>query len=88
MNVVTRDHEVFDNSFKQTLHRINQPYLVWDAVFSWFRPGHTLLQAGIGFQIVVAMRGRLSCPDDVAHEDEVQPANYILINLSSCLNEH
>ena len=36
-----------------------------------------LLQAGIGFQIVVAMRGRLSYPDDVAHEDEVQPAYYI-----------
>ena len=36
-----------------------------------------LLQAGIGFQIVDAMRGRLSYPDDVAHEDEVQPAYYI-----------
>ena len=36
-----------------------------------------LLQAGTGFQIVVAMHGRLSYPDDVALEDEVQPAHYI-----------
>ena len=36
-----------------------------------------LLQAGIGFQIVVATRGHLSYDDDVAHEDEVQPAYYI-----------
>lgn len=36
-----------------------------------------LLQAGTGFQIVVAMRGRLSYPGDEAHEDEVQPACYI-----------
>ena len=36
-----------------------------------------LLQEGIGFQIVVAMRGRLSYPDDVALEDEVQSVHYI-----------
>ena len=42
----TRNHEVFDNSFKQALHRMNQPYLVWAAVFSWFRPGHTLTPSG------------------------------------------
>ena len=42
----TRNHEVFDRSFKQALHRMNQPYLVWAAVFSWFRPGHTLTPSG------------------------------------------
>ena len=73
----TRNHEVFDNSFKQTLHHMNQPYLVWAAVFSWFRPGHILTPSGNWVPNCVTMRGCLSYPDDVAHEDEVQPAYYI-----------
>ena len=55
---------------------MNQPYLVWAAVFSWSRLGHTLAPSENWVPIVDAIRGRLSYPDGVAHEaDEVQPAN-------------
>ena len=73
----TRKHEVLDNSFKQTLHHMNQPYLIWAAAFICFRLGHTLAPNGNWVPIVDALRGRLLYPDGVAHEDEVQPANYI-----------
>ena len=66
---------------------MNQPYLIWASVFIWFRPGHTLAPNGNWVPIIDVIRGRLFYPDVVAHEDEVQPANYI-INLSSCPNEH
>ena len=56
---------------------MNQPYLIWDAVFICFRLGHTNTPSGKWVPIVGATRGRLLYPDGVAHEDEVQPANYI-----------
>ena len=72
-----RKPEVLNNSFKQTLHHMNQPYLIWAAVFICFRLGHTLAPSGNWVPIVDAIGGRLLYPDGVAHEDEVQPANYI-----------
>ena len=72
-----RKSEVLNNSFKQTLHRMNQPYLIWAAVFICFRLGHTVAPSGNWVPIVDAIRVRLLYPDGVAHEDEVQPANYI-----------
>ena len=68
---------------------MNQPYLIWAAVFICFRLGHTLAPSGNWVPIVDAIRPRLLNPDDMLLLTKMKSSRpIILINLISCLNEH
>ena len=74
---------VLDNSFKQTPHHLNQPYLMWAAVLcqrssrTWNLFGHAFPPRGSGLQMLhdKAGLGLSICWKAVAIEDDVQPAN-------------
>ena len=58
---------VLDNSFKQTPHHLNQPYLIWAAVLcqrssrTWNLLGHIFLRGYLGSRCCMIRRG-WACP--------------------------